>query len=126
MPAAVRLTRWVRAAAPDAEQITVRLVTQAEGRGLNLAYRGKDYATNVLTFPYEPGRSGDIVLCPAVIAREARAQRKSLDAHYAHLAIHGVLHLRGHDHERAADAVRMERMEIALLKRFGYANPYRA
>lgn len=101
----------------------MRLVGQAEGRRLNLAYRGKDYATNVLTFAYEPGL-GDIVLCPSVIAREAREQGKSLDAHYAHLTIHAMLHLRGYDHEHARDAARMERAEVRILKALGHPNPY--
>ena len=124
VPSARRLIRWVRAAAPGARQVTLRLVTTSEARRLNLAYRGRDYATNVLTFAYEPGRTGDIVLCPAVVAREARSQSKSIEAHYAHLAVHGALHLCGFDHERPADAVRMERTEIRLLRRLGFANPY--
>ena len=101
----------------------MRLVGPTEGRRLNLAYRGKDYATNVLTFAYEAGL-GDIVLCPSVIGREAREQGKSVDAHYAHLTIHAMLHLRGYDHASSRDAARMERAEIRILKSMGYPNPY--
>jgi probable rRNA maturation factor len=122
-PAPARFRKWVRAAAAGESEVTVRLVGKTEAKRLNLAYRGKDYATNVLSFEYEPG-SGDIVLCPAVIAREALEQGKSLERHYAHLTVHGVLHLRGYDHERTADASRMERAEIRILKGLGHPNPY--
>jgi len=123
VPAAARFRAWVRAAASGQTEVTVRLVGCAEARRLNLAFRGKNYATNVLAFAYEAG-SGDIVLCTAVVGREARDQGKSLAAHYAHLTVHAVLHLRGYDHERASNARRMERTEIRILKRLGYANPY--
>lgn len=126
IPARARIVRWVRTAAPRAREITVRLVGSSEARRLNLAYRGRDYPTNVLTFVYDPALAGDIVLCPAVIAREARAQGKALEAHYAHLCIHGALHLLGYDHEREADAQRMERRERALLRQFGVPDPYAA
>jgi probable rRNA maturation factor len=122
-PPAARFRVWVRAAASGPTEVTVRLVGTAEARSLNLGFRGKDYATNVLTFSYQQGL-GDIVLCPSVIAREAREQGKTLDAHYAHLTVHAVLHLRGFDHERAPDAARMERTEIRILKRLGHPNPY--
>ena len=89
---------------------------------MNRDFRKKDYATNVLSFPYQG--CGDIVLCHPVIVREARAQGKSVRAHYAHLVIHGVLHLRGHVHDDKASARRMEAREIRLLGRFGFANPY--
>ncbi len=125
IPAAARFRAWVRAAATGPAQVTVRLVGTAEGRRLNFAYRGKDYATNVLTFTYEPG-IGDIVLCPAVVAKEAAEQRKPLARHYAHLTVHAILHLRGYDHERKADAARMERTEIRILKGLGIPNPYLA
>jgi probable rRNA maturation factor len=124
-PAPARFRKWVRASAAGTAEVTVRLVGPAEGRRLNLAYRGKDYATNVLTFAYEPGL-GDIVLCPSVIAREAREQGKSLEAHYAHLTIHAMLHLRGYAHERPGDAGRMERAEIRILRGLGHPNPYLA
>ena len=123
IPAAMRFRTWVSAAATGTTRVTVRLVGTAEARRLNLAFRGKDYATNVLTFAYEAG-VGDIVLCPPVIGREAREQGKTIDSHYAHLTVHAILHLRGYDHARARDAARMERAEIRVLKRLGYANPY--
>lgn len=96
-----------------------------EGRRLNLTYRGRDYATNVLTFAYEASR-GDIVLCPAVVARESREQGKSTEAHYAHLTVHAILHMRGYDHERRPDAERMERAEKRILGRLGHPDPYAA
>jgi probable rRNA maturation factor len=102
----------------------LRIVGRAEGRKLNRRYRKKDYATNVLSFPYGGGK-GDVVLCHPVLAREAREQGKTLQAHYAHLVVHGVLHLRGHDHLRKSDAARMERLEIRILRRLGFADPYR-
>ena len=122
-PAAARFRDWVRAAASGQTQVTVRLVGRPEARRLNFAFRDKDYATNVLTFAYERGL-GDIVLCPAVIAREAREQGKTLESHYAHLTVHAILHLRGYDHARVRDAARMERAEVRILKRLGYADPY--
>jgi len=125
IPAAARFRGWVRAAAAGPAEVTVRLVGAAEGRRLNLAYRGRDYATNVLTFAYTPA-SGDVVLCPAVVAREAAEQGKPLEAHYAHLTVHAVLHMRGYDHARPADAARMERAEVRILKRLGHPNPYLA
>jgi probable rRNA maturation factor len=94
-----------------------------EGRRLNQSYRGKAYATNVLSFPYGDGE-GDVVLCHPVIAREAREQGKTLAAHYAHLVVHGLLHLLGYQHEKKAEAQRMERAEIRLLRRAGFGNPY--
>ena len=107
-------------------EVTFRFVDGREARALNRRYRGRDYATNVLTFVYDDGVSltGDIVLCAPVIAREARRQRKTLRAHYAHLVIHGMLHLQGYDHERDGDAARMEAREIALLRELGFENPY--
>ncbi len=119
MPSAASLRKW----AGDASGVTLRIVGEREGRALNKAYRGKDRATNVLSFPYGDGR-GDVVLCHPVIEREAREQDKSLAAHYAHLVIHGLLHLRGYDHKRRSQAARMERAEIRLLARLGFADPY--
>lgn len=101
----------------------MRIVGAAEGRRLNRQYRRKPYPTNVLSFPYGKDR-GDVVLCHPVIAREARAQGKTLDAHYAHLVLHGLLHLRGYEHEKKREATRMERVEIRLLARAGFGNPY--
>src|SRR5512138_1528843 len=115
VPAAAALRGWAHGA--GSLPVTIRVVGRAEGRRLNERFRRKLHATNVLSFPY--GRSGDIVLCHPVIAREARAQGKSLRAHYAHLVVHGMLHLRGYEHGR-----RMEAREIRVLRRFGFRNPY--
>ncbi len=123
IPPATRFRTWVRAAASGRTDVTIRLVGTAEARQLNLAYRGRDYATNVLTFDYEPS-CGDVVLCPQVVAREARVQGKTLHAHYAHLTVHAILHLRGYLHELQSDAARMERAEIRILRRLGFPNPY--
>jgi probable rRNA maturation factor len=120
LPAASSLRKWAALVPLDA---TLRIVGAREGRQLNRSFRGKDYATNVLSFPYERGR-GDVVLCHPVIAREARAQGKALAAHYAHLVLHGLLHLRGYEHEKKREAERMERAEIRLLARAGFGNPY--
>ncbi len=123
-PSARALLRYARAAAAARQQATLRVVGAAEGRRLNRAFRSRDYATNVLSFSYGRGR-GDIVLCHPVIAREARDQGKSLSAHYAHMVVHGLLHLRGLDHARRADAARMERREVRILRRLGFPDPYR-
>jgi probable rRNA maturation factor len=113
----------LRAWASGGSGITLRIVGEAEGRRLNAGFRKKSKATNVLSFAYGRG-GGDIVLCHPVIAREARAQGKTLAAHYAHLVVHGILHLRGYDHEKKRDALRMERREIRILRRLGFADPY--
>lgn len=122
-----RVRRWMRAALDAPAQIAVRIVGEDEGRSLNRDWRGKDYATNVLTFDYErePLVMADLVLCAPVVAREAQAEGKTLDAHYAHLLVHGVLHAQGWDHERAAEARRMEARESAILQALGFADPYR-
>ena len=117
LPSAAALLKWARAGAPSNE-VTLRIVGMREGRLLNKSFRRRDTPTNVLSFHYG-GRRGDIVLCHPVIAREARRQGKTLAAHYAHLVVHGMLHLRGHGHGR-----RMEKREISILRRFGIANPY--
>ena len=101
----------------------MRVVGAAESRRLNHMFRGKKLPTNVLSFSYNR-RHGDVVLCHPVIKAEARLQRKSLAAHYAHLVVHGELHLRGHDHARARDAMRLERAEVRILRRLGFADPY--
>ena len=132
LPARAQIRRWIHSALSHPAEITVRFVDEAEARALNRAYRDKDYATNVLTFDYsesEPGaerkiNSGDIVICSAVVAREAAKQHKLLIDHYAHLIVHGVLHLQGFDHEDPSDADIMETREAAILKRFRITNPY--
>jgi probable rRNA maturation factor len=121
VPGAAFLRKWALAAFHS--PLTLRIVGESEGRRLNRAYRKKDRATNVLTFRYDE-TSGDIVLCHPVIRREARAQGKSIAAHYAHLVVHGCLHLRGYDHEKKRDAARMQAHEIRLLRRGGIGNPY--
>jgi probable rRNA maturation factor len=126
LPVRRQVRRWVRAALLADAVVTVRFVGSIEGRALNAEYRRRDYATNVLTFVYddESPRAGDIVLCAPVVRKEADEQGKSLAAHYAHLVIHGMLHLQGFDHERAADAAVMEARETALLARFRIPDPY--
>ena len=127
VPTPIQVRRWARAALGVSGEITVRVVGAREARTLNRRYRGRDYATNVLAFPYVSSRraaQGDIVLCAPVIAREARAQGKTLDAHFAHLTVHGMLHLQGHDHARRRDAARMEALEKRLLAKLGYPDPY--
>ena len=105
--------------------MTVRYVGEVEGRRLNREFRGKNYATNVLTFIYQDRPlAGDIVICAPVVAREAREQGKAVAAHHAHLLVHGLLHLQGFDHERGADAKRMERHERRLLEKLGFPDPY--
>lgn len=128
IPSDLLLRKWTRAALDQPAELTIRIVNAAEGRNLNTAFRGKEYATNVLTFVYhEPDAAalfGDIILCAPVLAAEARAQGKALRDHYAHMVIHGVLHLSGMDHIKPRDAARMEAREIALLSALGIANPY--
>lgn len=126
LPTRPQLRRWTRAALDDDAVVTLRLVDAIEGRALNAEYRGRDYATNVLTFVYDDAkpRAGDIVLCAPVIRTEAETQGKKLAAHYAHLVVHGMLHLQGFDHEDPADAGAMEAREIAILARLSIANPY--
>lgn len=129
------LTRWVATAlgrGAAGGELGLAVVGAPESRRLNSQYRGRDCATNVLSFPAPrppPGAPvralGDLVICARVLRAEARAQAKTLRAHWAHLVVHGTLHLIGYDHERDADARRMERREIAVLRRLGFANPYR-
>jgi probable rRNA maturation factor len=126
LPARSTLRRWVLRALQTDATLTLRFVGAREGRRLNRDFRGRDYATNVLTFDYARAPvEADIVLCLPVIAREARQQGKALRTHLAHLVIHGTLHAQGHDHENATDAARMERLETRLLARLGYPDPYR-
>lgn len=117
---------WVNAALESDAAVTVRVVDETEGRGLNLDYRGRDYATNVLTFVYEqkPTCMGDIVLCAPVVNREAVEQGKDAESHYAHMIIHGMLHLQGYDHEDEDDALAMEAVETHIMRRLGYTDPY--
>ena len=119
--------RWIRHALALEGEITVRIVGKEEGQALNLAYRKKDYATNVLTFDYQqsPVVCADLVLCADVVATEALEQNKTLQAHYAHLIVHGALHAQGWDHETSdCDARAMEAQEVAILARLGFPNPY--
>ena len=132
------IRRWAQAALRRDAQVTVRLVGEDEGRSLNRDYRGKDYATNVLTFAYAEGEAlpglpeeggdvplaGDLVLCVPVVVREAAAQGKTLEAHFAHLVVHGMLHLQGLDHENEVEAAEMEALETSILRALGYADPY--
>jgi probable rRNA maturation factor len=124
-----RVRRWVQAALLAPAELTIRFVAEEEGRILNRDYRGKDYATNVLTFAYAEDQDSavtqaDIILCTDVLQREAAEQDKSIDSHTAHLIVHGVLHAQGYDHEEAQQADEMERLEIETLTSLGIANPY--
>ena len=122
------VARWIRAALAVPAEITVRIVDGDEGLALNRDFRGQDHATNVLTFPYDDAAvlGADLVLCAPVVEAEAKAQGITLVAHYAHLIVHGTLHAQGFDHERAADARRMEARESELLVSLGFADPYAA
>jgi len=133
LPASVSFRKWVAAALAGRireADLAIRVVGTKEGRALNRHYRGKDYATNVLSFPAELPEGvrlpllGDIVLCAPVIAREAREQKKALAAHYAHLTVHGTLHLLGWDHEDAREAEAMEQLEREILAEMGIEDPY--
>jgi probable rRNA maturation factor len=121
-----RVRRWLCASLNAPARLTVRIVDADEGRELNRRYRGKDYATNVLTFGYqiEPVVVADLVLAAPVVEREAREQDIDLTSHYAHLLVHGALHAQGMDHERMRDARAMEAREAAVLQALGFANPY--
>ncbi len=121
-----RVASWIRAALAAPAEITVRVVGEDEGRELNQSWRGKDGPTNVLTFAYADGPRvhADLVLCAPVVGREAGEQKRSLEAHYAHLLVHGTLHAQGFDHEGDADATAMEARETAILAGLGFADPY--
>ncbi|MCA3178360.1 MAG: rRNA maturation RNase YbeY [Burkholderiaceae bacterium] len=126
-----QLRRWAQAALSRDAALALRFVGASEGRALNRDYRGKDHATNVLTFAYDDGPAGagpvqaDIVVCLPVVRREARAQCKTARDHLAHLVVHGVLHAQGMDHEDAGEAREMEAREVEVLRRFRIADPYR-
>ena len=126
LPTKAQFKKWAKAALRVDTEVTIRIVDEAEGRALNSTYRGKDYATNVLTFPLTetPHLMGDIIICAPVVVAEAAAQTKSIEAHFAHLTVHGVLHLHGYDHETEPQAELMESLEITILQKLGYANPY--
>ncbi len=142
-PRAVQIRRWARAALRSGSaEVAVRLVGEAEGQQLNRDYRGKDYATNVLTFVYDEAvpddveapagadaaeagtLAGDLVICVPVVVREAAGQGKAPEAHFAHLVVHGMLHLQGYDHEETVEADRMEALESEILAALGYPDPY--
>lgn len=125
LPTRAQVRRWVKAAVTRDAEITVRFVDRDEGRMLNRDYRGKDDATNVLSFAYTSMPvAGDLVICAPVVVREAQHQHKILEAHYAHLVVHGVLHLQGFDHENETDAQAMEARETEIVMRLGYPDPY--
>jgi probable rRNA maturation factor len=125
IPSDRTIRQWARSAIGAGAHVTVRYVGEAEGRRLNRQYRGKDYATNVLSFVYSARPlEGDIVICAPVVAREAREQGKEIEAHHAHLLVHGLLHLQGFDHERANQAGTMERRERRVLRSLGFGDPY--
>ncbi len=121
-----KVAKWIRHALQDDAEITVRIIDAVEGQALNRDYRQKDYATNVLTFDYtqEPLVTADLVLCAPVVALEAQEQNKTLEAHYAHLLIHGTLHAQGWDHDEDEDAQVMELRESDIMQRLGFDNPY--
>ncbi len=126
LPSKSQFRKWVKAALRVDTEVAIRIVDEDEARVLNSTYRGKDYATNVLTFPLTetPHLMGDIIICAPVVEAEAKAQNKPLEAHYAHLTVHGILHLHGYDHKTEAQAELMEGLEISILAKLGYANPY--
>jgi probable rRNA maturation factor len=133
IPAPDAVRHWVACALQDQRpeaELAVRIVDEAEITALNRKYRGKDGATNVLSFPFDPmpglatEQLGDVVICAPVVAAEAVAQGKALEAHWAHIVIHGVLHLLGHDHRRDREAQAMEALEIRLLAELGFPDPY--
>jgi probable rRNA maturation factor len=126
LPTRNQFRKWVKAALRVDTETTIRIVDKEEARALNNTYRGKDYATNVLTFPLTevPHLMGDIIICAPVVSEEAIAQHKSIESHFAHLTVHGILHLHGYDHEIEEQAALMESIEVTTLMKLGYPNPY--
>ena len=121
------IKKWVKSTTDCGGLLTLRFVNATEGKKLNFAYRKKDYATNVLTFPYELTKNSmtaDIIFCLPVIQKEAKEQKKLLKSHLAHLVVHGCLHSQGYDHEHEKEATKMESLEIKILEKLGSANPY--
>jgi probable rRNA maturation factor len=125
-PTRTQLRRWAGAALQGDAEVTLRLIDEVEGEALNGGFRGRHHATNVLTFAYseQAPYHGDIALCAPVVSREARTQRKSIEAHYAHLVVHGMLHLQGYDHQTASEAAVMEQLESRIVAGLGYPDPY--
>lgn len=127
LPTRAQFRRWFKAALQNDVTLTLRIVDEEEGRELNKNYRGKDYATNVLTFVYDNAPvSGDVVICAPVVAREAAEQGKTLLAHYAHMSIHAALHLQGYDHEIESEAEAMEALETSMMLKLRHSNPYQS
>lgn len=129
LASATLIKKWVKSVIHCGGLLTLRFVNAAEGKKLNLAFRKKEYATNVLTFPYEYSKNtlvADIVFCLPVMLKEAKEQAKPLQDHLAHLVIHGCLHAQAYDHENKKDAERMEALEVQILKKLGFTNPYLA
>lgn len=130
----LKLQQWAAQAHTEVssrtQELVVRIVDKNEARQLNADYRGKDYPTNVLSFVYEANEFdesnhlGDIVICDPVISVEAQEQQKSYEAHFAHMVVHGVLHLNGYDHEKDSEAEKMEQLEITILAKLGFQTPY--
>jgi probable rRNA maturation factor len=126
LPTRKEFRNWISQGTFEDIDLTLRLVDKLEGRELNKTFRGKDYATNVLTFPYPEMTplAGDVVICVPIVQSEAAEQKKTLAAHFAHLSVHGVLHLQGYDHELADDAELMENLETSILESLNIANPF--
>ena len=121
------IKKWVKTATSHGGLLTLRFVNAAEGKKLNFAFRKKNYATNVLTFPYELSKNtlaADIIFCLPVIQKEAKEQNKTLKAHLAHLVVHGCLHAQAYDHESLKDATKMEALEVKILQKLGFSHPY--
>ena len=126
---ATLIKKWIKTATHYDGLLTLRFVNAAEGKKLNCTFRKKDYATNVLTFPYELSKTAlaaDIIFCLPVIQKEAKEQNRSLKAHLAHLTVHGCLHAQAYDHENPKDAKKMEALEVKILRQLGFTNPYLA